>query len=118
MNKRPLTVTVISVLYMVTGVGAFAGHLIQYKPQQPFDYDIVWASLVNLIALVAGVYMFRGHNWARWLAMAWMGFHVCLSVFHPRFELVLHSLLFVVLAYFLFRPAVSRYFRGAVTDTA
>ncbi len=56
--------------------------------------------------------MLRGHNWARWLAIAWMGFHVGLSAFHAFHELAIHSLFFAAITWLLFRPAAARYFRG------
>ena len=34
------------------------------------------------LAIVCGVFLLRGHNWARWLALAWIAFHVVLSAFH------------------------------------
>jgi hypothetical protein len=61
--------------------------------------------------------MLRGHNWARWLALAWIGCHVILSAFHSVFEVAVHGLLFAAIAYFLFRPRATRYFRGASTAT-
>ena len=118
MNKRPLSVTVIGCLYIAAGAFGLVSHLATFRPQHPFQYDIVWASLVNLIAIVCGIYMLRGSNWARWLALAWIAFHVALSAFHSRFELVVHSLMCVALAYFLFRPSASRYFRAAGTRPA
>jgi hypothetical protein len=116
MNKRPIPVNVIGCLYVATGAVGLASHLIAFKPQHPFQYDIVWISLVSLIAIVCGIYMLRGSNWARWLALAWMAFHVILSVFHSRSELVVHSLLFIAFAYFLFRPPATQYFRAARTS--
>jgi CHASE2 domain-containing sensor protein len=116
MNKRPIPVIVIGCLYVATGAIGLASHLIAFKPQHPFQYDIVWISLVSLIAIVCGIYMLRGSNWARWLGLAWMAFHVILSVFHSRSELVVHSLLFVAFAYFLFRPPATQYFRAAGTS--
>jgi hypothetical protein len=115
MNKRPLSVIVIGCLYVATGAIGLTFHLIEFKPQHPFQYDIVWVCLVNLIAIVCGMYMLRGSNWARWLALAWIAFHVVLSGFHSRFELVVHSLLCVAVAYFLFRPRATQYFRAART---
>ena len=79
MNKRPLSVTIISVVYILTGVISSAFHLTEFKPQHSFPYDIVLVELVGLIAVVSGVFMLRGRNWARWLAIAWMAFHVVLS---------------------------------------
>jgi hypothetical protein len=58
--------------------------------------------------------MLRGKNWARWLLVFWLGYHVALSVLHPPFALVLHSLLFAAVLYFLFRPQASVYFRGTL----
>lgn len=111
MNKRPLSVIVIGCLYVATGAIGLAFHLAEFKPQHPFQYDIVWISLVHLIAILCGVYVLRGSNWARWLALAWIAFHVILSAFHSWFELVVHSLLCAAIAYFLFRPQATQYFR-------
>jgi hypothetical protein len=113
MNKRPLSVIVIGLLYVATGLLGLAFHLNEFNPQHPFQYDSVWVALVRLIAIVCGVYMLRGKNWARWVALAWIAFHVVLSSFHSRFELMVHSLLCATFAYFLFRPQASQYFRPA-----
>lgn len=111
MNKRPLSVTVVGWLYIATGAMALVFHLTEWKPQHPFQYDIILMALVNLIAVVSGVYILRGTNWARWLALAWIAFHVALSVFHPWSELVMHSLLCLAVGYFLFRQPAAQYFR-------
>jgi hypothetical protein len=113
MNKRPLAVLLIGCVYIVTGAGGFAAHFSELKARHPFENDAAWVELVSLVALVSGVYLLRGRNWARWLALAWMGIHVILSTFHTRLELAVHVLFFAVLTYFLFRPAAARYFRTA-----
>ena len=89
-----------------------AYHLKEFKPQHPFQYDIVWITLVRLLAVVAGVYMLLGRNWARWLGLAWIAFHVIISAFHSAQELVIHGLLLALFAYFLLRPSASAYFRA------
>ncbi|MBV8811190.1 MAG: hypothetical protein JO033_21185, partial [Acidobacteriaceae bacterium] len=111
----PLSVILIGCLYVVVGVIALAFHLAEFKPQHPFQYDIVWIVLTELTAILSGIYLLRGSNWARWLAIAWMAFHVVLSIFHPWSELLVHTLLFIAIAYFLFRPQANRYFRAAGT---
>lgn len=115
MNKRPVSVTVIACLYIAVGGIGCAYHFIEFKPQRPFQYDLVWASVVSLIAVVCGAYMLCGRNWARWLALTWIVFHVVLSALHALRELALHTLFCVILAYFLFRPTATRYFRAAGT---
>ncbi|HEY1464873.1 MAG TPA: hypothetical protein VGF44_15765 [Terriglobales bacterium] len=110
MNKRPLAVTLISWLYIITGVAGLAFHLSKYKIQHPLEYDIVWIAIVEILAMIAGGYMLRGKNWARWLAIAWMAFHVIISVRGPLDQLIVHSLLLLVFAYFLFNRTAKRYF--------
>ncbi|MCU1261762.1 MAG: Quinone oxidoreductase, partial [Bryobacterales bacterium] len=78
-----------------------------------FQYDVVWAEVVELLAIIAGAFMLRGHNWARWLALAWMAFHVVLSAFHAFREFAIHCLFCAVIAWLLFRPKVARYFHPA-----
>jgi hypothetical protein len=111
MNRRPLSVTIISWLFIAAGTVGFAYHITEFKAHGQFQYDLVWVSLVRLLAILGGVFMLRGKNWARWLLVVWIAFHVVLSAFHTLFELAMHSLLLVVIAYILFQPNASAYFR-------
>jgi hypothetical protein len=111
MNKRPLAVTIIAFVYLLLGLAGFGYHLTGIKTQHPFQYDILWIELIFAIAAVCGVYLLRGQNWARWIALAWMAFHVVVSAFNNFRELAIHSLLCAIIAYFLFRPSATRYFR-------
>ena len=112
MNKRPLPVTIIAWIYIVAGVVGLAYHAQKFKQMHPFENDAAWICLVRLLAIVCGAFMLRGYNWARWLAIAWMAWHVYLSILHPLPELIMHSVLLVVFAFFLFRPQASAYFRN------
>jgi hypothetical protein len=71
----------------------------------------VWVELLRIIAIVCGIYLLRGSNWGRWLAIAWIAYHVVLSAFHSWLQLVVHCLLCTAFAYFLFRPKATEYFR-------
>jgi hypothetical protein len=113
MNKRPLSVTIVGWLYIVTGVGGLAGQLAQGLNGS------MGVAIIDVVGLVAGVYILRGQDWARWLAFAWIAFHVIVSAFHSLSEMAMHMLICAILAYFLFRPTAARYFRPAVkADTA
>ena len=114
MNKRPLSVTIIGWLFIAIGVISFAYHFIEFSNRHTFQYDALWVLLLRLLALACGVFMLRGNNWARWLTVAWMGYHVVLSAFHAWQELVIHAVFLAVLAYFLFRADAAVYFRRAV----
>jgi hypothetical protein len=113
MNPRPISVTIISGVMIAAGVIGLVYHLSELKVQHPFQYDIVWISLLRLLAIVAGVFMLRRADWARWLTMAWITLHVAVSAFHSMPQLAMHGLILVAFAYFLFRRQASEYFRGA-----
>jgi hypothetical protein len=100
---RPLAVTILAWLYIAVGTGGFFTHL----------SDGVWVELVEIAAVIAGAFMLRGKNWGRWLALAWMAFHVILSAFHAVSEVAVHGPFLAVIAWILFRPEAARYFRGA-----
>ena len=116
MNQRPLAVTIIGCVYILIGAIGFAYHFTEFNGQHPFQDHFVWVELVRLIAIVCGVYMLRGRNWARWLALVWIASHVVLSAFHALPELAIHILFCAILAYFLLRPTASRYFRATRTE--
>ena len=118
MNKRPLAVTIIAWVYVASGVIGLAYHATEFKIERPFENDAAWVCSVRLLAIVAGAFLLRGQNWARWLAVVWMAWHVGLSLFHPLSELIVHTLLFAVIAFFLFRPRASAYFRAARTKAS
>ena len=123
MRKRPLAVSILSCLFIVTGVVGLARHLGDYKATQPFEYDLIWILIVELTATVCGAFMLRGANWARWLASAWMAFHVIFSFLHSLREVVVHGLLFAPIAYFLFRAEARAWFSppgndGSLNETA
>jgi uncharacterized membrane protein HdeD (DUF308 family) len=110
MKKRPVSVTVISCLFIASGVVGLAYHAGEFTTRPPLEYALM--CFVRLLAILCGVFMLRGPNWARWLLLAWIAYHVVLSAFHSMSQLVTHALLFVVITFFLFRPQASRYFRG------
>ena len=110
MNQRPRSVTVIAALFLMAGVVGVAYHATELKT--PFERDVLWVLVVRLLAIIGAVFLFRGQNWARWLLLIWMAYHVGLSSFHSLPELIMHGLLLAVIAYFLFRRRASIYFRS------
>lgn len=109
--QRPLAVTVISLIYIVVGIVGLVFHLVDFKGQFSLRSEITWISAVRLLAIVAGIFMLRGHNWARWLALAWIAFHVVLGALNSPWQLLFHALLLLVFGYFLLRRESANYFR-------
>src|SRR5271166_4504148 len=76
MNKRPLSITLLSYLLIAVGAGGFVLHFCESYKRHSIASDDVWVLAVSLIAIVCGVFLLRGKDWARWLSMAWIAFHV------------------------------------------
>ncbi len=109
-NRRPISIWVIAVLYLAVGIAGFIGHFHTLLAHEP---DSIGIEVTELTAVVAGVFLLLGRNWARWLALAWIVFHVILSIFHPVRELAIHAVLCALIAWGLFHPGANRYFRRA-----
>lgn len=107
--KRPLQVTITGCLFIVAGLVGLVYHL----SERPLDHWIVLISMIRIIAVVGGVFLLMGHNWARWLLLAWLAFHVVVSTFHSLSEFIPHVVLLLVLSYVLLRPPTSKYFQSA-----
>ena len=110
-KKCPLSVAVVSCLMAAAGVLGIIAQPVRFWTEHRFESDMIWAGLVSAAAAVSGMYMLRGINWARWLAMGWIAFHVALSFFHAWQQMALHGVIFLAFAYFLFRPEAQAFFR-------
>jgi|SRR5215469_16674592 len=108
-SKRPISVTGIAWLFIAVGAVTFVYHSPGLLHPHPEDFLI---EVTELVALVAGLFMLRRQNWARWLALAWMALHVILTAFPPFHGLVVHGLMFAGIAYLLLRSDAAQYFRG------
>src|SRR5215468_10660159 len=100
MHKRPLSITIISWIFIAVGVAGLI-----YHATHRTEENIFWVFFVRFLALVCGVCMLLRQNWARWLAVVWIAFHVYISLHDKVSKLTVHALLFVVITYFLFRSS-------------
>jgi hypothetical protein len=107
--KRPIPVTILGGLFVAAGLVGIAYHV----SERPVDTSIILITFIRIIAIVGGVFLLVGQNWARWLLVAWLAFHVVVSAFHSLSEMAAHAVLLIVVAYFLFTPPASAYFRPA-----
>ena len=105
-TKRPFSLWILSCLYIAVGTIGFAYHFPELVAHHK---DSLWIELTELLAIISGVFMLRGHNWARWLALVWMAFHVAIS-FPVYRQMAIHLTIFVGIAWVLFRPDTRQYF--------
>lgn len=106
-KKIPVSVVVIACLYVAVGIGGFVAHFGELRAP-----DGIWVEITESLAIVCGVFLLRAHNWARWLAVAWMAFHVAIS-FDVLSQLAIHSLFLVLIIWALFHADAGRFFRKA-----
>ena len=107
-RNLPLTVLVVSCIFIAAGAVGFVYHFPQLLAHRN---DSIWIEFVRLLAVLAGTFMLLGRNWARWLAVAWLAFHVIIS-FPVVGQIVMHSLLLALITYALFRSEANSYFRS------
>lgn len=118
MNGRPVRVSVAAWAFILVGAGgilkdvlplagggrpALDALLVEGVPMLAF----IWS--VRALAVVGGAGVLRGWARARWLLVAWMIFHVGLSLLHSVAEAAAHVAIFGALSWALFsadrRPA-------------
>lgn len=117
--QRPRPITIISWFFIIFGSIALLSGLLPFGEitlaQRIAELKGHWmVHLSRILQIVTGVFMLRGHNWARWLLVVWIAFHIVLSALHSTFQLLLHVFIFTVILYFVFRRDASSYFHGDV----
>lgn len=112
MERRPRSITIISWFFIIFGSIALLSGLL--PPASNLSLEQLkghWmVHLSRIVSIIAGLFMLRGHNWARWLVVAWIAFHIVLSALHSALQLLIHAAIFSVILYFLFRRSGSAYF--------
>jgi hypothetical protein len=123
MTARPRAITVIAWVFVVVGA---AGVLADLWPlvtpdagkqlaqlKADFIAEVAPAWSLRLAAVVGGVWLLRGRNWARWLLVGWMALHVGISALHSWQQVVMHTVIFALITYVLFRSASAAYFQAS-----
>ncbi len=108
--KCPVAIWIVAALYM--GVGIFTASRMVADLFQHHPYSVE-SGLAGLVAIVAAAYLRRGDNWARWLALAWIAFHVAISYRVPS-EWMAHLGIMAAIGVLLFLPSSRRFFAGQV----
>ena len=105
-TKRPISIWILSCLYIAVGTIAF----VYYFPELIAQHEQgMLIELTELLAIVSGIFMLGGRNWARWLALAWMVFHVVIS-FPVIRQFVSHLIILAVIVWVLFLSNTRHYF--------
>ncbi|HTH56604.1 MAG TPA: hypothetical protein VL728_11215 [Cyclobacteriaceae bacterium] len=106
---KSIPIIILSCLFIIAGVVGVIYHADDLK-QIAVSREAFWVLLIRLLAIIGGVFALRRKNWARWLLLGWISYHVILSLYHPLSELLVHVVLLVAVAYFYFLSKTSSYF--------
>jgi hypothetical protein len=120
---RPRSITLVAWIFIAAGAAGIlndvwplltsgaAQQLAKLKADGLLDLGAAWGT--RLLAVVGGVGLLRGHNWARWLLVAWMVFHLGISVLHSLEEILMHAAIFAPLTWLMFRRSLGPFFHPA-----
>jgi uncharacterized membrane protein HdeD (DUF308 family) len=106
-EKRPPSIIVIGILFILLGTITLVHALVELinTTDRLTDLKSHWMIyLSGIAAIVGGVFLLKGHNWARWLLVLWMAFHIVVGALHGLAPLLTHAVIFSVILFFLFRP--------------
>ena len=110
-NQRPRSVLLIGVLFIAIGLlDIWRGAIPLTNTPVHLRGDDLTVLSIGLMALLGGIFMLQGYDWARWLLIAWMTLHVALWIRHP-YVLLGHVAIFGLILAGLFHPTASAYFQ-------
>lgn len=98
--KPYAAVIVVACLYLLVGIGA---GIAQFPQLLAGQREAIGMEIAEALAIVTGVCLLLRQAWARWLAVAWMAFHVAIMFSDPG-KAVVHVVLCGLIAWALFRP--------------
>jgi hypothetical protein len=111
-ERRPRSIIVIGFFFILVGALTLMNATFEFinTTDRLTDLKTHWMIYVSAFAAIAGgAFLFRGHNWARWLLVLWMAFHIVVGALHGIVPLLTHVLIFSVILFFLFRRSASAY---------
>ena len=107
--KRYAGVFVVACFYLVVGIGV---GIAQLPHLLAGSREAIGMEIAEVIAVVTGVCLLMRQGWARWLAVAWMVFHVAIS-FPDVGKVAVHAVMCGLIGWVLFRPESRGWFRSA-----
>lgn len=122
MIKRPTSINVIAWFLIVTsGISLIASTMSLSNPMTkelmaksllPVSLQLVMLYVGLLIAIVAGIAMLKGQNWARliYVASSAIGFVIGIFTSPMKAAMIPGIVVLAVITFFLFRPNANEYF--------
>lgn len=111
MKKRPIPVIIVAVLFILVGCMGFVYHFNDLDDVSISVYESIWVLFLRILAIVCGILLLYRINWARWLAIAWLAYHVVIGAFNSTEQMITHIVFLTLVTILLFLPASAAYFK-------
>ncbi len=111
MKSRPLPVIIVALLFILTGSAGLVYHIKDYFSPDYTWYGVSWVLLLRITAIACGFLLLYQVNWARWLAIVWLGYHVAIGALHSTAEMIAHIVFLIIVSVLLYLPVSSVYFK-------
>jgi len=112
MKSRPLPVIIVSLLFILAGGIGFAYHVKELFELNNNLNETIWILFLRILAVVCGLLLLFRINRARWLAIAWMVYHIIISALNSTSEMIVHIVFLILVSVLLFLPVSSAYFQS------
>ena len=112
MKNRPLPVIIVSILFILAGGVGLAYHVKELVEFNNNLNETIWILFLRILAVVCGLLLLFRIKWARWLAIAWLVYHIIISALNSISEMIAHILLLILVSVLLFLPVSSAYFQN------
>ena len=128
MKRRPTSITIIAWLLITSGAISVVPTVVamnnsapvELMPQNHLPVPILHVMSFAQIAVVtiSGIAMLNGRNWSRFLYVIWSIFEfiVVIATSPMKMMMVPGLVFFILIAFFLFRPAATEYFLSEETS--
>ena len=132
-RRRPLSIAILAVVMVLYGLFTLFLKILLLTSQELYDasadltatitagglltlplgLQFAISFVASLVVILAGVFVWRGRNWARWAVALWMIFSLVLYFLQTGITWlpVIKLPLFVLVLFLLFRPRVANHFR-------
>jgi hypothetical protein len=126
MRTRPTSITVVAWILILMGAISLVTTTLMINPVMtnpatrellskspipvPLQYAMTYVAL--LVMLVSGIAILKGQNWGRWLYVVGtvLGFLIGIITSPVKSAMIPGFVVFVVVAFILFRPKANKYF--------
>lgn len=116
MKNRPLPVIIVAILFILAGSVGFVYHINELFEVNGNVSEAIWILILRILAVICGVLLLYRINWARWLAIAWMAYHVAISALNSTSEMITHIVFLILVAVLLFLPVSSAFFKNKTNN--